>query len=951
MSSWIRYCISVMAVAAFVLSARAQPSPKVPDPAAAPAVDAVSPAAEAGVAPGAPVTEAVSEPAAGNDTPAGRAAEPAAEPAVAASAPVTAAEAAPEPSPPPPPPPPLIPGESVDELASSIQGLCEKISSFEDVMKLDLYARTAIFDRLRMGLYRETLNLVFAYLPCFSGAGRPTAGMEDYESSLRDLACSMPGMIFLNEGSVDAQLARRSLDACPPPPPSPGRGADAEAEWAGAVRRYLSLAAAVLPPPELLRVGAAWVESMGRIWESPLPLKNAPTAVDWRPVDLKHAIRSTEALLVKSTQPGGAPASLPSATDDLGLYVAPGPEVPSDVAEARLVLVVAALATGDSDAAVRAGGGADIGCRYGMNALLGILEPERGSSPGFLSMVLTPILASAPVDNLVKAVKTASNKLGSRCGMVSLLAELAIGTMTFESLPTDPAAIARLASVVAAAPPGRPLTGDPAVRVELLQQVVASLDAGTDARGFRLYELGRALLDSGRPDDADDAFTRARRDLPEVARPLAYQGKLLAALVRSSAVPGDVVLAARNLHDAGPSGESLEALVADIPVGENRNAAIEALWKGAVASGGDAPAMMVDLFIHLLDTFPGSAEAALAISLMEREGVDDSEPEAFAGWLLLKGRHQVVAGDLKGGLATLDQALKLLKGDVPVAREKALPRLVFWLVESGRPAVAMTLATRAMAAGVIRPAVLAAASRLAADKGFDRPATAMFKLGLSSRQMNPSDWHAIAAVSLRRGDLKQAARAISGMGPEEGWGYDEIMIKGRLLFRSKQYAQAIEQFSRAAALRPDSCQPLLYRGASALINGDAPAGEADFWTCLRLEPPSPQVLGGLAFAMFDQGRYSESEGVFGRALNMEPENSDNLIGMAIAAFMAGDMDGARSAHTYAVEYTPVFAKGPAAAEAAGYQYSRVQKDAWAKLRVWLDAEKKAAARAARGKRR
>ena len=58
--------------------------------------------------------------------------------------------------------------------------------------------------------------------------------------------------------------------------------------------------------------------------------------------------------------------------------------------------------------------------------------------------------------------------------------------------------------------------------------------------------------------------------------------------------------------------------------------------------------------------------------------------------------------------------------------------------------------------------------------------------------------------------------------------------------------------------------------------------------------------------------------------------------MAIAAFMAGDMDGARSAHVCR-QYTPVFAKGPAAA-GAGYQYSRVQKDAWAKLRVWLDAE-------------
>ena len=252
--------------------------------------------------------------------------------------------------------------------------------------------------------------------------------------------------------------------------------------------------------------------------------------------------------------------------------------------------------------------------------------------------------------------------------------------------------------------------------------------------------------------------------------------------------------------------------------------------------------------------------------------VDDSEPEAFAGWLLLKGRHQVVAGDLKGGLATLDQALKLLKGDVPVAREKALPRLVFWLVESGRPAVAMTLATRAMAAGVIRPAVLAAASRLAADKGFDRPAAAMFKLGLSS----PDEPVRLACYRGRFTASRRPASRRPGPFPAwglKGWGYDEIMIKGRLLFRSKQYAQAIEQFSRgrgAAPIRASPCST----GHRPLSTGTRRRARRISGHACALGLPRPRFLAAL------HSRCSTRDGTLNpKGLQPSPEhgagNSDN----------------------------------------------------------------------------
>ena len=103
---------------------------------------------------------------------------------------------------------------------------------------------------------------------------------------------------------------------------------------------------------------------------------------------------------------------------------------------------------------------------------------------------------------------------------------------------------------------------------------------------------------------------------------------------------------------------------------------------------------------------------------------------------------------------------------------------------------------------------------------------------------------------------------------------------------------AIENYSGAIALRPDSMLAQLRRGETYRQRGDLDAAAHDFRTAAALDPSATRPLDEWGDILYEQQRYTRAAEVYGARLRLDDRSAATRYRTALAQYRAGDLDAA-----------------------------------------------------------
>ena len=797
--------------------------------------------------------------------------------------------------------------EGEGDLAKWIATACPKGPDFEVLARLDQVAGKAVTEGLRAGKYRDSVRLATAYLGClerFSSAGPVVA---EKIRALQQVQCFVPLAVFESEGQVDAKLADDGMKYCPTPPPTAPAEAAARVRWGEEVRRYAHLLAAARPPADVLPVLLGYMKAFG--------LAGMAGRVEYGS---------------ETPPPAGAAVAEPgpgAQADERGNDES---EAPDPVFAVRVFTVAAAVAAGRLDALLDVAGGAEMACRSPFLAALGVLQAIPMPRESALPLILHKMLSRASLEARVEMAEKATKQFaGKDCAIPALVSALGLGAMTAEAVDAAVAAgkadmVARLA---AAAPPQMTVPGAPASRVAVMDRVVAA--SGDARKGGLLCDLGDARLDAGMAAAADDAYAAAAALLTGNERMCATAGRFRAALAADSVDPARAVAAAREFAgDAVPAQVLLEVLRHVAPEGRQADA-VRFLWDASAKLPADRRAEVSEALVKLVDEAPGTPAASAAIERLPENGAATS-PEERAIWHMVVCRHHVLAKDVAAARRDLAAAVRkpLPKSEDVV---KGMGTLARWLA-AGRHFEMVDEAVRASRkAKLLGPGVLAELAGMVGEVGERARAAVLLKAAEALGPSGEGDWLAIASAYARVDEAPRATAALNRLGPQKEWGPAPWMVKGRIETSSKHYRDAAAAYGKAVEQVPGACEPRFFRGLVRLLMGDPEEAEVDFRKCIDAGDISPQVLGGLGYALFDQSKLDDSIKTFRDALAKDDKAADNHIGLGMALLRSGEAVGAVTEFRRAGVLEPAMAQGYAATERKGYVYSDVEKKAWEDL--------------------
>ena len=118
--------------------------------------------------------------------------------------------------------------------------------------------------------------------------------------------------------------------------------------------------------------------------------------------------------------------------------------------------------------------------------------------------------------------------------------------------------------------------------------------------------------------------------------------------------------------------------------------------------------------------------------------------------------------------------------------------------------------------------------------------------------------------------------------------------------RDDQSFNAIEAYSGAIALRPDSMLAYLRRGQTYQRRGDRGDLERaarDFRTAARLDPTAPRPLEALGDVLFQSQQYARAAATYERFVRLDDRSARVDYKLALARYRDGDADGAIAALT------------------------------------------------------
>lgn len=829
-------------------------------------------------------------------------------------------------------------GDEAD-LVQWLERSCPATPSAETMVRLDQIAGKAVMDGLRQGKFRTSVQLVNAYLKCWSRQGTLLRSglFEPRLQALRQIPCFVPLVVFESEGRVDPDLARESLATCPEPAERPAEGDEAAVRvWAEEVRRRVHLFAASQPPGDVLDEAERWLGRMqaagivaedgsvrwskaGQILAAQAPL-GADAAAQ---ADVPVEGGKTSATEVEAE----APAQAGAAGD------ASGEEAPDPVFAVRVLAAGAAVASGNMERLLAAFGGESAACSSMFLAALGFLQAVELPRQAALPMILRAMVARAPLDVVAALSDRMAMKFKDKpCAVQALVSSLALSSLTAEVVD---AAVKegkgdRVVRLAAAAPSVILVRGAPATRAAILADVVGHLKEGE--RSERLCQLGQARQDAQDADGALAAYrTAAGEAANEGAMGCVIDGRLRSMILGRMTQSPAFGEAATAWLKRDPTPRDILARVLEPEDSERRSAAVGAL--AALVAARDAPGRqnVLEALLKVVDDEPGAPEASAALAAVDAAGFPE-DAEGKATWALVAGRHYATAGDAAGARKAFGQAFGGLKPGMETARAGVVA-LLRWAAIDAKYTWLDDLLPRAGAARLLTPALLADLAGIVGEVGQRARARKYVSMARGLKPTAPEEWVALADASARIEDTVVAAKDLRRAGPEATWGADAWMVQGRIASAGGLHRDAVVAYSKAMEKRPSECQPRFFRGLALLLVGDPEGAESDFAGCVNDGNVGPQVLGALGYAQFDQSRFDAAEATFRRALERDSTAADNHLGLAMVLLRKGDDDGALAAWSRAVALEPVLEKGAKAASRKGFVYSDVQKKAWDDLRA------------------
>ena len=128
--------------------------------------------------------------------------------------------------------------------------------------------------------------------------------------------------------------------------------------------------------------------------------------------------------------------------------------------------------------------------------------------------------------------------------------------------------------------------------------------------------------------------------------------------------------------------------------------------------------------------------------------------------------------------------------------------------------------------------------------------------------------------------------------------YAAFLTRGDAALRDDQTFGAIEAYSGAIALRPDSMLAYLRRGQTYQQRGDRGDLEAaarDFRTAAALDPTATRPLEALGDALYQLQRYERAEEAYEKCLRLDDRSPRVAYRLALARYRRHDIDGALGA--------------------------------------------------------
>jgi tetratricopeptide (TPR) repeat protein len=128
--------------------------------------------------------------------------------------------------------------------------------------------------------------------------------------------------------------------------------------------------------------------------------------------------------------------------------------------------------------------------------------------------------------------------------------------------------------------------------------------------------------------------------------------------------------------------------------------------------------------------------------------------------------------------------------------------------------------------------------------------------------------------------------------------YSALLTRGDSALRDDQSFSAIEAYSGAIALRPDSMLAYLRRGQTYQRRGDRgdlDAAARDFRTAARLDPTAPRPLEALGDVLFQSQQYARASAAYERFVRLDDRSARVDYKLALARYRDGDAAGAIAA--------------------------------------------------------
>lgn len=130
--------------------------------------------------------------------------------------------------------------------------------------------------------------------------------------------------------------------------------------------------------------------------------------------------------------------------------------------------------------------------------------------------------------------------------------------------------------------------------------------------------------------------------------------------------------------------------------------------------------------------------------------------------------------------------------------------------------------------------------------------------------------------------------------------YRQLLARGDAALTDDQTFGAIEAYSGAVAMRPDSMIARLRRGETYQRRGDLAAAARDFRTAAALDPAAPRPLEELGNVLYQMQRYQRAADVYESALKLDDRSARVSYKLALSRYRADDLDAALAEATRTV---------------------------------------------------